>query len=91
MILGQIGPMVSDRGLAFDIACDHADRTNTPCGVWARDGWYAASEVAPDADEFDDREALGWELDAVADPLSAVWAEVERDVADETVRAWGVA
>lgn len=77
MILGQVGPAYARRSDAYCEACDHADKTKTPCGVWSRDGWHIASEIAPDMDDADTREADGWVMTAVADPI-------------ETVDAWGV-
>jgi hypothetical protein len=46
-----------------------ADRTGTPCGVWARGGWYTVCDVAPELIE-PDPELLGWRLWAIADPWS---------------------
>jgi len=79
-IYGQIGPCYASCDRAIDEASDHADRTECPCGVWERDGWFVASEAAPDGDDPEDTRAQdGWELIAVLDPASAVEAQAEVD------------
>lgn len=70
-ILGAVGSAHADIHHAIDEAQAHADKTQTPCGVWGRDGWYIASEIAPD--DEDEREAVGWEVWAVADPVGTEW------------------
>jgi hypothetical protein len=55
-------------------AQDLADANGCPCGVWGRDGWYVACEVAPELIE-PDPEPLGWSLDAVVDPTEVRDAE----------------
>lgn len=72
-ILGQIGSATTDRYTALEQAQEHADRTQTPCGVWDRGAVFVASEIPPDFDDFDTREADGWSLHAVVDPWT--WAE----------------
>ena len=53
-------------------AQDVANETETPCGVWARDGWYTVCDVAPELIE-PDPELSGWRLWAVCDPDGRSW------------------
>lgn len=54
---------------AIQIAQETADSNGSPCGVWARDGWYTVSEEPPDDIEPAPEES-GWSLDTIVEPSS---------------------
>ena len=64
-IFGNI--LFANEPFALLTAQAHADQTDTPCGVWHRDGWYTVCEVAPELLE-PDPEWSGWTLWAVRSP-----------------------
>jgi hypothetical protein len=55
----------------IQIACAEAqiiaDQNECPCGVWGRDGWYTACELAPELIDPNPEDA-GWSIWAVVDP-----------------------
>jgi hypothetical protein len=59
----------ADIHAAYAVAQAIADATDCPCGIWGRDGWYTACELAPELIEPNPENA-GWSLWAVADPMS---------------------
>lgn len=55
--------------IALDEAQALADLTGSPCAVWSRDGWAVACDQPPD-EITPDPCTLGWQLDAIVDPMT---------------------
>lgn len=79
MMQHQVGPnyVAGASRVASDIAMCHAralaNASASPVGIWHRDGWLAVSDVAPDIDDNDTRDADGWSVWAVVDPDWVEW------------------
>jgi hypothetical protein len=60
--------LYADEHYAIQLAQEWADRDESPVGVWERDRFYTVCDVAPD--DEDQREAAGWQVWAVVDPMT---------------------